>query len=221
VVLIVPIKIKIKYETKIPYKEDKQSNQNQEEATNSENENKMQNELLIDNYIGIYILNFIRVKKIKIVKKEEKKVIDIVYNVISFIINYSKMAEVLFSLKDLKKISNNIYFKKLYLNMGINFKDAVLNAYTIAFINTIISMYIARNTKKINIKDISYNTYLSKNICDLNLDCIIKFNLVNTISIIFKIINKYRKVVNENVRTTSNRELNDDSDDLTREYDRC
>ncbi len=220
--IVIPIKIKIKY------------------TAISNTGNKEGEELKYDNFIQIYLYGFIKVLKISLDKKDQSdktantkistesssaeeadKVVDTVYNVLIKFIEYLKVLQVLLNKKDIRKIHDSINFKKFNLNLGINFKNLILNAYIVTFVTSIISIYLASNTNKFNRKNLMYNVYVSNKIIDLNLDCIIKFKLANTIGIIIKIINKLRKVEDKNVRTTSNRKFDDDSHDIYRKYDRC
>lgn len=220
--IFIPIKIKIKY------------------AAISNTGNNEGEELKYENFIQIYLYGFIKIFKISLNKKDKNdktantqistedssteeadKVVDTVYNVFIKIIEYLKVLQVLLNKEDIKKINNSIKFKKLDLNLGINFKDLILNAYIVTFITSIISIYIGSNINRFNRKKLMYNVYVSNKIIDLNLDCIIKFKLANNIGIMIKIINELRKVEDKNVRTTSNRKFDDDSHDIYRKYDRC
>ena len=130
-------------------------------------------------------------------------------------LNYKKFDEALLNKKDLKKVNNAISFKSIYINIGVNLKNYIVNAYIIAFLNAVINMYIAKNIEKFNLEKTSYNTYTSNEILNLQIDSIINLKLVNTIIIILKIIFKLRKVEKKNGRTTSNRKFNDDSYEFT------
>lgn len=185
-----------------------------------------------DNIFVFYIFGFIPIKKslhenkddknLKNRKKnnnKDKKVLDVVYNVFSGTLKYRKINEALLNRNDLKKIKNSVYFEKFNLDFGINLQEIFLNIYSLGIINTLIPMYIAVNQNNFNMDNLEYRTYISNNIVDLNLDCIMKVNLIHTISVIVKIIYKIRKVESKNGRATSNRKFNDDSYDIARKYD--
>lgn len=185
-----------------------------------------------DNIFVFYIFGFIPIKKslqknkkdkkLKSNKKngdKYKKVLDVVYNIFSGTLKYRKIDEALLNRNDIKKIKDSIYFEKFNLDLGINLKEIFLNIYALGIINTLIPIYISVNQKNFNINNLEYRTYISNNIVDLNLDCIMKVNLIHTISVIVKVIYKIRKVESKNGRATSNRKFNDDSYDIARKYD--
>ena len=112
------------------------------------------------NNISIYILYYIKVaninaknvQKAKSSKKITGKVIfNIIYKLILEFLNFQKMNDALLTKKDLKKFSNSIYFEKIHLNLGINFKNVLTNVYAISLLNTLINMYFAQNIDKINL----------------------------------------------------------------------
>ena len=110
-ILFIPLKVEIKFSLKT-------KNQN-----NNEN-------LKLSNYIKIYILRFIRVKKFNIKQKENtgkeasgdskvlKQIIDNSVNVIENLIGYEKQDSVLLSKKDIGKLKKNASYSKFYLNIG-------------------------------------------------------------------------------------------------------
>ncbi len=212
-VIIIPLKVKLKYIIKTNFnKEDSDENIN------------------ILNYIDIYIFRIIKVKRIKIQTKQKsdsdskiyqknstivKVIFDTIYKLILDAMNYKKFDEALLNRKDLKKINKALSFQKVDIDIGINLKNVILNAYLISFLNAVINMYIAKNVNKFNLKDTKYTTFISNEILNLKTDCIINLKLVNTIIVIIKTIFKFRKVVNKDGRTTSNRKFNDDSYDFT------
>ncbi len=176
------------------------------------------------NNISIYILYYIKVaninaknvQKAKSSKKITGKVIfNIIYKLILEFLNFQKMNDALLTKKDLKKFSNSIYFEKIHLNLGINFKNVLTNVYAISVLNALINMYFAQNINKINLEDTSYLTFISNKMFNIKIDSIIRFKLVNTIIVIIKVFFKFRKVVKKNgTRRTSNRKFNDDSYDF-------
>ena len=197
-ILFIPLKVEIKFSLKT-------KNQN-----NNEN-------LKLSNYIKIYILRFIRVKKFNIKQKENtgkeasdnskvlKQIIDNSVNVIENLIGYEKQDSVLLSKKDIGKLKKNASYSKFYLNIGYNFKDPLVNAYMMAFLNSVINMYLAKNINRFNIDRTKYSTYISNKVYDIDFYSIINLNLVNTIIVIIKLIIKLKKVVNKNGKqTTSN-----------------
>ena len=197
-ILFIPLKVEIKFSLKT-------KNQN-----NNEN-------LKLSNYIKIYILRFIRVKKFNIKQKENtgkeasgdskvlKQIIDNSVNVIENLIGYEKQDSVLLSKKDIGKLKKNASYSKFYLNIGYNFKDPLVNGYMMAFLNSVINMYLAKNINRFNIDRTKYSTYISNKVYDIDIYRIINLNLVNTIIVIIKLIIKLKKVVKKNGKqTTSN-----------------
>lgn len=197
-ILFIPLKVEIKFSLKT-------KNQN-----NNEN-------LKLSNYIKIYILRFMRVKKFNIKQKENtgkeasgdskvlKQIIDNSVNVIENLIGYEKKDSVLLSKKDIGKLKKNASYSKFYLNIGYNFKDPLVNAYMMAFLNSVINMYLAKNINRFNIDRTKYSTYISNKVYDIDFYSIINLNLVNTIIVIIKLIIKLKKVVKKNGKqTTSN-----------------
>lgn len=193
-ILFIPLKVEIKFSLK------------------TKNEN-----LKLSNYIKIYILRFIRVKKFNIKQKEDtgqepnstskisRQIIDNSVNVIKNIITYEKQDTALLDKKDFSKIKKNISYSKFYLNIGYNLQDPILNAYAMAFFNTVINMYLSKNINKFNIERTKYSTCISDKIYDIDFYSIINLNLVNTIIVIIKVIIRLKKVVKKNGKqTTSN-----------------
>ena len=223
VILLFPLKIDINYNVNTTSLKDKTQNLN------------------TNNYVRLYILNGIKIahfdqknkqsvnkigsnnnKKIKNKNKDNKKkrmlnsnvILNIAYKFIIDLLNIKKMNEAVITKEDLAVINKNINFEKLILNIGINFKEVLTNAYLIAFLNSAINMYLAKNIDRINLENTEYTTYISNEILNIKIDSIIKLNLVNTIIVIFKVLFRFRKVVKKNGRTTSNRKFNDDSYDF-------
>lgn len=197
-ILFIPLKVEIKFSLK------------------TKNQNNKEN-LKLSNYIKIYILRFIRVKKFNIKQKENtgkeasgdskvlKQIIDNSVGVMESIISYEKQDTALLSKKDFSKIKKNTSYSKFYLNIGYNFKDTLVNAYMMAFLNSVINMYLSKNINRFNIDRTKYSTYISNKVYDIDFYSIINLNLVNTIIVIIKLIIKLKKVVKKNGKqTTSN-----------------
>lgn len=206
-IIITPLKVELRYEI----------NTNFDKSNNLEQLNTV-------NYINLYILNFIKIKKFKMDNKENekeknnspsgKKVFDIIAKFLIQYIKYEKLDQALLSTKEIKRLKSSLYYEKIDLNIGVNFKDVVLNSYIISLLNALINMYFAKNADKINFSKASYITYISNKIINIKINSIIKVKLVNTIGIIIKLIISFRKVVKKDGRTTSNRKLNANSYDF-------
>lgn len=181
-------------------------------------------------YLKIKILGFILIFKKDLNKKKNndnklyknvsndplEMVINSVFNALDKAVTGEKIYKGLLNSKDIKTIINSIYVKKIYLDLGINLLQPILNAYISTLINVVINMYIAKNIKKFNLQNTKYKTYISGEVYNIKIDSIIHLQLANIIYIIIKIIFKLRKVEKKNVRyKTSNREFNDDSYDFT------
>lgn len=183
-------------------------------------------------YLKIKILGFILIFKKDLNKNKKKNndnklyknvsndplemVINSVFNALDKAVTGEKIYKGLLNSKDIKTIINSIYVKKIYLDLGINLLQPILNAYISTLINVVINMYIAKNIKKFNLQNTKYKTYISGEVYNIKIDSIIHLQLANIIYIIIKIIFKLRKVEKKNVRyKTSNREFNDDSYDFT------
>ena len=200
-ILIIPTRIRFKYNISTDF-----------------NKSKDNEELKTLNYVEIYILYFLKVKKVKIGNTQEagrkKKIIGVIYKFLLDFLNFKKIDEVILKKNELKKLGEYIYIEKLDLDIGINLKNILTNVYVIAILNALINMYFAKKINKMNKENVRYETYISNKILNIDLDSIIRFSLVNTIIIIIKIITRVRKVVKEDGKTTSNRKLNDDSYDF-------
>lgn len=186
-------------------------------------------------YVKIKILKIITVYKIdldKVKKKNELKkayknssndpiemLVNTIFNSLDNAITSEKINRALLTPKDLRKILKSIYIKKMNLNIGLNLINNILNAYIIALLNALINMVIASNTNKFNLDNMRYKTYISGEVYNIQIDGIIDIKLANIIYIIFKVIYKFRKVENKNVRNkTSDRKPNDDRHVISREY---
>lgn len=183
-------------------------------------------------YLKIKILGFILIFKKDLNKNKKKNndnklyknvsndplemVINSAFNALDKAVTGEKIYKGLLNSKDIKTIINSIYVKKIYLDLGINLLQPILNAYISTLINVVINMYIAKNIKKFNLQNTKYKTYISGEVYNIKIDSIIHLQLANIIYIIIKIIFKLRKVEKKNVRyKTSNRKFNDDSYDFT------
>ena len=199
--ILIPIKIKINYNVETEFNKEKRKEQLHTVAN-----------------IKIYLFYFLKIKTINSDNKENagrrKKVFKVIYKFLINFLNFRKINTALVKKEELKKISDSIYFKMLDLDIGINSKNILANVYLMSTLNGLINMYFAYKSDKMDLDKVKYKTYISNKIVNLKVDSIIRFNLVNTIIIIIKIILRYRKVVKEDGKTTSNRKLNDDSYDF-------
>lgn len=171
--------------------------------------------------IKIYILKFVRIKKL-IKKNDEKnlnnKILFNLKNIIEKIIELKK-EEKLVERSELKKLKQCIYLKKLDLDIGLNTKKVILNAYIISLLNTTFNMFLAKNCNRINLNKVQYNTYLSNNLLRIKLKSIIEVKLANNTIVILKFIIKVLKGGRKNGKeTTSNRKSNVNSYDFSRKY---
>ena len=205
IILLVPARVKLKYSVNTDFSKEK------------ENE-----ELKTLNYVEIYLLYFVKIKKIKIANVQEagktKRVLGVIYKFLLDFLNFQKIDEVILKKDEIKKIGKSIFIQKLDLNFSVNLRNELLNVYVISILNAVINMYLAKNVDKMNLDKVRYETYISNKILSIDVYSIIRLNLVNTICIIAKIIMRVRKVVKKNGKTTSNRKLNDDSYDFIRKY---
>lgn len=172
---------------------------------------KERKDLKVLNKIEIYIFYFLKIKTVKLKNKKEienKKgsyKIDAIYKLVSTYIEYSNKEKEIINTKDLKKLINSIYYEKLNIDVGINLKDPIINAYLITIINILLNLFIIKNQSKIKLKNLDYSTYISNNIFNLKLNCIIRFRVANTIITIIKVIVKLRKVEKKYGEKSSNR----------------
>lgn len=202
-----PVRLKITYEL----------NTNFDGKEKEENLNTLNNiSIYLLYYIKVANVNVKNIQRAKVSQKITSRVIfDIIYKIVLEFLNFQKMNDALLTKKDLKKISNSIYFEKMHLNLGINFKNILVNVYSISLINSIINMYLASNVDKINFEETNYLTFISNKMFNIKIDSIIRLKLVNTIIVIIKVFFKFRKVVKKDgTRRASNRKFNDDSYDF-------
>lgn len=178
-----------------------------------------------DNYIAIYLFEIIKIKKIKIERKihtdnknGNNKVVNTFFMMVKQIIKSLQLEEIN---KIVKNILKTIKVNKLDLNLGINFSDPILNAYSIAIINSVLPIFLISNNRNINLDNIRYNTYISKKVVDLKVDSIISVSIVKNIISILKIVFLIVKGGIKNGNKTSNRISNDNFNDFNRKYGRC
>lgn len=178
-----------------------------------------------DNYIALYLFGIIKIKKIKIERKihtdnktGNNKVVNTFFMIAKQIIKSLQLEEIA---KIVKNILKTIKVNKLDLNLGINFSDPILNAYSIAIINSVLPIFLISNNRNINLDNIRYNTYISKKVIDLKVDSIISVSIVKNIISILKIVFLIVKGGIKNGNKTSNRISNDNFNDFNRKYGRC
>lgn len=178
-----------------------------------------------DNYIALYLFEIIKIKKIKIEgkihtdnKTGNNKEVNTFFIIAKQIIKLLQLEEIN---KIAKNILKTIKVNKLDLNLGINFSDPILNAYSIAIINSVLPIFLISNNRNINLDKIRYNTYISKKVVDLKVDSIISVSIVKNIISILKIVFLIVKGGIKNGNKTSNRISNDNFNDFNRKYGRC
>lgn len=164
----------------------------EEEKSKSEIENR--------NQIALYILG-IKVKKIKLNrkihgKKNSNKYVDTIYMIAKQILRATKNEELL---KVGNKIIKTIKIEKLDLNLGLNFQDPILNAYSVAIVNSVLPTILAK--QQIALNNLQYNTFIANKIIYIDAYVTIQFpifrNIYNIIQIII-IILKENKNKNKN-----------------------
>ena len=178
-----------------------------------------------DNYIALYLFNIIKIKKIKIERKvhtednnKDNRVVNTVFMIIKQILRSLQKEEIV---KIVTRILKSIKVKSLNMDLGINLQDSILNAYSIAIINSILPIFLAKHSKNIDLKNISYTTFISKKVINLKIDSIIYVSIVKNITSIIKIIFIILKGGIKNGNKTSNRISNDNINDFNRKYGRC
>lgn len=162
-------------------------------------ENKGTNLIKNKNYIGIYILG-IRVKKIIVdrdikAKKSSNKNVNEIYMLVKQVISSLKKEELWNIIYDFTK---SIKIQKLDLNLGINLNDPIVNAYAIALVNAALPLVIAHNDRKINLDNISYNTFISNKMLYLQINTIIHVSLIKNLKSFIKIFFNARGLKNKN-----------------------
>ena len=163
----------------------------EEEKNKSEIENR--------NQIALYIFG-IKIKKIKLNrtvhgKKNSNKYVDTVYMIVKQILRATQNAELF---RVVNKIINTIKIEKLDLNFGINLQDPLLNAYSIALVNSILPTILAK--QQIALNNLQYNTFISNKIIYIDAYATIQFpilkNIVNIIKIMIIVIKENKKLRN-------------------------
>lgn len=186
-------------------------------------ENKGTNIIENKNNLSLYILG-IRIKKIELDRKihpnsnSKNKVTNTIFMIVKQIIKSMEKEEIL---KIVTKILKTIKVNKLDMEIGINFKDPIVNAYVIAIINSILPILIVKNNNNFNLDNIKYNTFISKKVIYLRINGIIHVSIVKNIISIIKIILVILKGGIKNGNKTSNRISNDNFNDFDRKYGRC
>ncbi len=137
-------------------------------------------------------------KNNKITSKNQKKskvnIAEVLFKVAKNYLNFRKKEDYVLTAKDIKLISNSIRFKRLYIDVGVNFNDMILNAYIVTFINTVVSMYIGKNIKRFNKSKLEYNVYISKKIVNFECDVVVTINPAILIYVLLKIFIKLKKL---------------------------
>ncbi len=168
------------------------------------------------NYIGLYLFGIIRIKKIKIErkvhtdKKGNNQVVNTIFMIIKQIIKSLEKEEIV---KIISRILKSIKVHTLDMDLGINLNNPILNAYSVAAINGILPLYLAKNSSNINLKNIRYTTFISQKVIDLKIDTIIYFSILKNIPSILKIIlilvkSKIKEIKNSKKTKSYTKELN-------------
>lgn len=151
----------------------------EEEKNKSEIENK--------NNIALYLFG-IKIKKFKVNhtihgNKNSNKYTDTFYMIIKQILRATSNKEIVVTIN---KIIKTVKIKKLDLNLGINFQDPIINAYSIALINSILPTVLAK--QQIALNNLNYTTFISSKIIYLDIDTTIQLPIFRNILNIIKII---------------------------------
>lgn len=96
----------------------------------------------------------------------------------------SKFSKIFKRKETIYKLLDEGYIDRFGLSLGFNLEDYVANSYVNASLNSLICLYINLNQKKFNLRNLYYQTYIGENLVNLNLDCIIKISLADTIKVI-------------------------------------
>ena len=74
------------------------------------------------------------------------------------------------------------------MDLGLNLNNPILNAYSIAAVNSILPLYFAKNGNSINLRNIRYTTFVSQKVIDLKIDTTIYVSILKNLPSIFKIL---------------------------------
>ena len=177
------------------------------------------NEKLIDSYKKIKELKYL--VSIKLLNK---------IKIISFRITNDKIGKsnkiINGGYKDAIRILKDVFSKKkikvekLKLNLKLGTENSALTSYIIAFISSIISIFLARQIEDFSKNKYEYNIiplYIDKNELKLSINCIISIKLVHIIYMIYVLMRKD----DEKYGRTSNRRTYDNSHEQHKRYGRC
>ena len=158
--------------------------------------------------IVIYTLGFIPILKIKLNNKKIKKIINnqkikekIKQQETKIIENKANIdKELIISLKNIKT-----EVKEINLKIRIGTENASLTAFTIPVISTFIAMFLSKQIKKYNDKQVFLvePVYLDKNLLNIEISSIFQIKMIHIINTIC-IVNKKRKG-DKNERTSNRR----------------
>ena len=158
--------------------------------------------------IVIYTLGFIPILKMKLNNKKIKKIINnqkikekIKQQETKIIENKANIDKELIS--SLKNIKTEI--KEINLKIRIGTENASLTAFTIPVISTFIAMFLSKQIKKYNDKQVFLvePVYLDKNLLNIEISSIFQIKMIHIINTIC-IVNKKRKG-DKNERTSNRR----------------
>ena len=156
----------------------------------------------------VYTLGFIPILKIKLNNKKIKKIINnqkikekIKQQETKIIENKANIDKEL--IKSLKNIKTDI--KEINLKISIGTENAALTAFTIPVISTFIAIFLSKQIKKYNDKQVFLveTVYLDKNLLNIEFSSIFQIKMIHIINTIC-IVNKKRKG-DKNERTSNRR----------------
>ena len=90
--------------------------------------------------------------------------------------------------KIVSRIFKSIKVHDLDMDLGLNLNNPILNAYSIAAVNSILPLYFAKNGNSINLRNIRYTTFVSQKVIDLKIDTTIYVSILKNLPSIFKIL---------------------------------
>ena len=93
----------------------------------------------------------------------------------------------------INRLIDKSWVAELRLNLGFNFSNSIANSYIMAAINTLLCLFINSKADNFNFKKLYYQTYISEKILNMNLKCIIRTSIANTIIALLKSRNEYKK----------------------------